>query len=727
MAKHTSAQQLYDLLVSRNFDPELLDSSGRPSKNPNETEIFSFDFTTESGNDYGTVVIMLGDDNDMEIYFGDNIGRGMEAEDKKEWFDFLYQLRMFAKRNLMTFGLKNLNRLRYSMQGQAALKEGLFEAWSGKKDVSWNAGPTESRLMIRHKRSLGENEARFRCVESLFIETVEGERYKLPFKNLAGGKAMLEHVRVGGRPYDQRGQHISEMVTELSVLSRFRRANHGRIFEGDTAALVEQTNVYYETARHTLKSLATKTGYQTYFESWNPNSVTEQEMVIEGLKHLFVTQTLDQRIEEALPLLARIQQQGTEMKEANIFESWANQLMEGTWATPDTPEKRAQLVALMSKEFPVGPDATNATEQLYDIMGDDELVDRLETLAINDADADARQIIYDRMQELSNNPDVRSAMAEFTMDQKTPAGKPDSWTPERQAAAQEKGSWKGMDETVKDPYTQTEDPANTKQPKYDEYEDSLADILKRAGVDDTVVSAPDYETGAVIKESRLNDSAGTTLNHIMDRFKHEVKTFEQGGELDRDLYEALFDYWDDAGEIPYGVAKARTGDPYEWVATNLQSHLSGGGIIDGNPDEDMGIERESAGDYAEEKSRMRDLAGLPTEELEEFAPLAAAVGGALARGAVTGAGALTRGAASLAGQVAGNAVGNALSGDEDLAEGSCNMTEAGEMCPTHGLKECGMEESALAGQYGHPGRMTEVSKDIGFLDRLKELSGMTRK
>jgi len=477
MAQHTPAQQLYDLLVSRNFDPELLDSTGRPSEDPSDTEIFSFDFQTESGNDYGTVVIMLGDNNDMEIYFGDNIGRGMEVDDKREWFDFLYQLRMFAKRNLMTFGLKNLNRLRYSMQGQAAIKEGLFESWNGKKDISWNAGATESRLMIKHKRALGEDEARFRCVESLFIETAEGERYKLSFKNLTGGKAMLEHVRNGGRPYDTRGQHIAEMVTELNVLSRFRRANHGRIFEGDTAALVEQTNAYYETARRTLKSLSTKSGYNTYFETWDPEQVTEEEMVIEGLKHLFITQTLDQRIEEALPILARIQQQGTEMKEANIFEAWARQLVEGTWATPDTPEKRATLAQLMSTEFPVGPDATNATEQLYDILGDDVLFDRLETLSTQDADADARQIIYDRMQELADHPDVRAAMSEFTMDQQAEPAEPAE----------------PMGETVKDPADQTEDPEGTKQPDYDEYADSLKKILQRAGVDDTVKAAPPYE------------------------------------------------------------------------------------------------------------------------------------------------------------------------------------------------------------------------------------------
>ena len=566
MAKQTPAQQLYDMLVSRNFDPELLDSAGRPSENPGETEVFSFDFQTESGNDYGTVVIMLGTENDMEIYFGDNIGRGMEVDDKKEWFDFLYQLRMFAKRNLMTFGLKNLNRLRYSMQGQAAIKEGLFESWQGKKDVSWNAGTTESRLMIKHKRALGEDEARYRYVESLFIETAEGERYKLPFRNLTAGKAMLEHVRNGGRPYDVRGQHIAEMVNELAILSRFRRANTGRLLEGDTAALVEQTNAYYETARHALKSLTTRTGYNKYFESWTPTEVREESVVIEGLKHLFITQTLDQRIEEALPILARIQQQGTEMKEANIFEQWANNLLEGTWAVPDTPEKRATLTQLMSQEFPVGPDATNATEQLYDLIGDDVLFDRLETLANQDADADARQVIYDRMQELADHPDVRAAMSEFNMDA-------DSATEPTQ-------------EAVKDPATQTEDPADTPEIDYDEYNDSLANILKRAGVDDTVKAAPPYE--ASVEE-------------------------------------------------------------------------------DAQP--------EVVADF---------------DEAENLSP---------------------------------------------FTEAKCNMTEAGESCPTHGLKECGLEESqdltvtaegALQGQYGHSGKMKEVSKNASFLDRLKELSGMMR-
>jgi len=192
MADITPARKLFDLLVSRDFEPETLDASGKPAADPSQAEIFSFDFRAESGKDYGTVVIMLSDEGELQVYFADNVGKTMEGDDKEDWFQFLEQLKQFAVRtNRMDFGLKNLNHLRYSMQGQAAIREGLFESWQGKKDMSWNAGANESRLVIKHKRALGEGEARHRYVESLFIETAEGERYKLPFRNLTAGRAML--------------------------------------------------------------------------------------------------------------------------------------------------------------------------------------------------------------------------------------------------------------------------------------------------------------------------------------------------------------------------------------------------------------------------------------------------------------------------------------------------------------------------------------------------------
>ena len=75
-----------------------------------------------------------------------------------------------------------------------------------------------------------------------------------------------------------------------------------------------------------------------------------------------------------------------------------------------------------------------------------------------------------------------------------------------------------------------------------------------------------------IKESILRESHDT-MKHIINKFKHEVKKFVAGGDLDEDLYDALYDYYCDQGEMPYGTMKARDGDPYEWVTQRFDSDV----------------------------------------------------------------------------------------------------------------------------------------------------------
>lgn len=80
--------------------------------------------------------------------------------------------------------------------------------------------------------------------------------------------------------------------------------------------------------------------------------------------------------------------------------------------------------------------------------------------------------------------------------------------------------------------------------------------------------------GVPVQESVLTDSTGHTMDHILKRFSKEVANFKAGGDLDQDLYDALYDYYFD--DMPYGVKKARTGDPYEWVTDRLDQELGTG-------------------------------------------------------------------------------------------------------------------------------------------------------
>ena len=104
--------------------------------------------------------------------------------------------------------------------------------------------------------------------------------------------------------------------------------------------------------------------------------------------------------------------------------------------------------------------------------------------------------------------------------------------------------------------------------------------------------------GEMLSESRLIDEGGETLQHILNRFKHDVKRFEHGEDIyGSDLYDALFDYYSESGEMPYGTQKARDGDPVEWISQRLDAEL-GDRAYGKDPAnaEGFGIEAEAIGD-----------------------------------------------------------------------------------------------------------------------------------
>lgn len=405
--ENSAQNQLYDLLITQDFDPELKDAMGKDVTDPAAADMFTFDWKTENKN-YGTVVILIGQDRNLKIFFGDNLGRTMEREDKSDWYDFLNQLKQFSVRNnLMNFEIENINRLKYNMQGMAAIKEGLFEGYYGNRKISYSDQPKQTRLVIKHNRTLGEDDARFRYVESLFVETGDDQRFKLPFTNLIGGRAMARHISEGGTPYDAFGQHICEIVKEMNILNKFVRASRNKQFDGEAADLAETAVRHYQDLKAKAKRIISQRGYLQELQIFDPAEITNAESMAEDIRNMFIEQSLDARIEEAIPVLARLSaRKDTSMKEIAEFESWAKTVSEGTWSTPDTPESENQLKQLLAKELPVGPDATNATEQLYDVLGDDKLFDQLAELAAEDANADARPLIQARLAELGIDIEV---------------------------------------------------------------------------------------------------------------------------------------------------------------------------------------------------------------------------------------------------------------------------------------------------------------------------------
>lgn len=91
--------------------------------------------------------------------------------------------------------------------------------------------------------------------------------------------------------------------------------------------------------------------------------------------------------------------------------------------------------------------------------------------------------------------------------------------------------------------------------------------LDSAELDDAAIAAL-KKAGVEIKEGNSSD-----LDAILDAYPEAVKAFKEGGDLSDfpDFYDALFEYYFD--EMPYGVAKARDGDPINWISDRLQDQL----------------------------------------------------------------------------------------------------------------------------------------------------------
>jgi hypothetical protein len=123
--------------------------------------------------------------------------------------------------------------------------------------------------------------------------------------------------------------------------------------------------------------------------------------------------------------------------------------------------------------------------------------------------------------------------------------------------------------------------------------------------------------------------------------------------------------------MPYGVKKARDGDPYEWVADHFQNAIDGG---------DVEISETKVHDSLNELAR---LAGLPSAMEEVVTDEGNEFSGARADAIRAGKDSFEVGGKSYR-------VTDDADEHEHMNEGGCNMTAEGQYCEVHGMNECGM-------------------------------------
>ena len=313
------AQDLHGVLAKKFTKLTLADSQAVSTIEPTKGRIFTLEYGG-SGKSYGNVTVNIVDPNSLVIYYNTNISEDMGYDDKKDWYSFLKELRYFAKRNLMNFDVRNIGKQQLDKTDYAYIKQNdnsydqsevKFESkLTGTLKTSYQTFGENVRLIIKHTTPVDEDKrgARTRHIHHLYVEDVEGERVRLPFKSLIAGRAVAQHYNNGGNVVDEVGQHIHELTQEAYDLRKFVKAfkradNFANIDEA--SKLIEQARQRYQGIRETLRTLSRPKGYKSYTEQYKPITDDIEQADLEDIRSKLIRIESDNIVDTVLPSLAR--------------------------------------------------------------------------------------------------------------------------------------------------------------------------------------------------------------------------------------------------------------------------------------------------------------------------------------------------------------------------------------------------------------------------------------
>ena len=281
------SNDLFNKIRGRFPSVTIGDQDGTVTNKPEEARFFEFDFSIDSEK-LGKVTASIKEENEgklsLVLMFSEDFITN-ETEDRQDvWYNFLRELRIFSKKRLMNFEVRNINKdnlkksdYRFLAQRHSGDEQMTESRLYGTSRISYeNIG--DARLMIKHTKPVNTELAagRTQHIGSIYVENSQGERFKYPHKHLSGARALARHVSEGGNPYDDFGSHITEMSSELSKLRRFNtHVNRNSVMAETLSAYKDVVKERVEEIKNEIKRLQKETYYREAVENFVKEEVTE--------------------------------------------------------------------------------------------------------------------------------------------------------------------------------------------------------------------------------------------------------------------------------------------------------------------------------------------------------------------------------------------------------------------------------------------------------------------
>jgi hypothetical protein len=310
------AQDLYGKIQTRFKDIKMGDENAEVlSKKADipEARFFEFDYV-ENGESLGSIAITLDEDDGVVV----QISGDLAERQHPGAFKFIRSFRQFAKDRLLNFdiqniGKSNLDKRDYHFQAkpkeEVPMEPIMESSMYGTSRISYQ-DLGEARLVVKHSQNVNPEVAAGRTmhIEAIYVENAQGERFKYPYKHLNGARALAEHLKHGGNPYDAIGKHISSLSEELAQLRKFkgyvsRNGALSEAMEDITPKVFERI----EAVKKEVQMLQRPAYYEQFAESFEDR---EEQMIPEDVMTDWIDRltirTFNEELRTAFPYIFRL-------------------------------------------------------------------------------------------------------------------------------------------------------------------------------------------------------------------------------------------------------------------------------------------------------------------------------------------------------------------------------------------------------------------------------------
>tara|TARA_B100001057_G_scaffold216634_1_gene216934 strand:- start:1761 stop:3680 length:1920 start_codon:yes stop_codon:yes gene_type:complete len=378
-------EELFSKLRGRFKNITIGNEEGITTNMPAESRFYEFTY----GDQGGKVSVSL-DEDSVVVMYSEDLFDSNNASMKTKWYDFLKEMRVFAKKRMLNFEVRdiqksNLEKRDYKFLSNKNGDNTMTESTMYGTSKTSYQNIADARICVKHSENINQELAggRSQKIGSIYIESANGERFKYPYKHLNGARAMAMHVAEGGNMYDDFGKHIVGLSEEMNKLRKFKTyMSRSSVMAEGLADYMDVVNERIDTVKNTVAKLQNKKYYKEATDNFQSVVLEEvpEDVATDWTAQLTIKQ-FNEELKSVFPYIYKLVSEANKVKELGPEDLLGEELkdkedymakkkaLQDIQMNPNTHKDKKLTKELMRKKAELDDQGKSAGYKEADSMG----------------------------------------------------------------------------------------------------------------------------------------------------------------------------------------------------------------------------------------------------------------------------------------------------------------------------------------------------------------------